>query len=130
MVMPLTVKGGGERVGLTHQLPGADVSQGRSPPSQQNLLTTVHTLHICTAAHHPIGLVTKRLVLQVREILEELADRLEEQHLELNLEKLHEEHVVHALYLLSMLEQASLWKLYMELEVGTSYQHETLRFVV
>ncbi|XP_033607997.1 uncharacterized protein LOC111866074 isoform X3 [Cryptotermes secundus] len=103
MVMPLTMKGGGERVGLTHQLPGADVSQGRSPPSQKNLLTTVI------------------------EILGELADGLDEQHLELNLEKLHEEHVVHALYLLSMLEQASLWKLYLELEVGTSYRHETLR---
>jgi hypothetical protein len=73
---------------------------------------------------------TKRLVLQVTEILKELADGLEEQHLELNLEKLHEERVVHALYLLSMLEQASLRKLYLELEVGTSYQHETLRFVV
>jgi hypothetical protein len=77
-----------------------------------------------------MALVTKILVLQVREILGELADGLEEQHLELSLEKMHEERVVHGLYLLSMLEQASLHKLYLELEVGTSYQHETLRFVV
>jgi hypothetical protein len=77
-----------------------------------------------------MGVVTKRLVLQVREILGELADGLKEQHLELNLEKMHEERVVHGLYLLSMLNQASLHKLYLELEVGTSYQHETLRFVV
>lgn len=59
-----------------------------------------------------------------------MADSLKEQHVELNLEKLHEERVVHGLYLMSMLEHASLHKLYLELEVGTSYQHETLRFVV
>jgi acyl dehydratase len=77
-----------------------------------------------------MGLVTKRLVFQVREILGELVDGLKEQHLELNLEKMHEERVVHGLYLLSMLNQASLHKLYLELKVGTSYQRETLRFVM
>jgi hypothetical protein len=70
------------------------------------------------------------LVLQVTEILGELADSLEWWHLETNLDKVHEEHVVHALYLLSLLELASLHKLYLDLEVGTSYQHETLRFVL
>jgi hypothetical protein len=77
-----------------------------------------------------MGQVTNRYVLQVFGILEELADGLEERHLELNLEKLHEERAVHALYLLSLLEQASLRKLYLEMEYGTSYRHETLRFVM
>jgi hypothetical protein len=45
MVTPLTMKGGSQSVGLTHELPGADVSQGRSPPSQQNLLAMVRTLY-------------------------------------------------------------------------------------
>jgi len=43
---PLPMKGGGERVELVHQMPGADVSQGRSPPIQQDLLTMVLTLHM------------------------------------------------------------------------------------
>jgi len=46
---PLPMKGGGERVELVHQMPGADVSQGRSPPRQQDLLTTVLTLHMHTS---------------------------------------------------------------------------------
>jgi len=66
----------------------------------------------------------------VTEILRELADSLEWWHLETNLDKVHEEHVVHALHLLSLLELDSLHKLFLELEVGTSYQRETLRFVV
>jgi len=43
---PLPMKGGGERVELVHQMPGADVSQGRSPPIQQDLLTMVLMLHM------------------------------------------------------------------------------------
>lgn len=70
------------------------------------------------------------LVLQVAKILGDLGDSLDWQHLETDLSKLHEEHVVHARYLLSLLEHASLQKLYAELEFGTSYRHETLRFVV
>jgi hypothetical protein len=66
----------------------------------------------------------------VAQILGKLGDSLEWQHLETDLKKLHEEHVTHALYFMSLLEQASLQKLYSELEVGTSYKHETLRFVV
>ncbi|KDR09150.1 uncharacterized protein LOC110838941 isoform X2 [Zootermopsis nevadensis] len=103
MVVPLTMKGGGQRVGLTHQVPGADMSQGRSHPSQEDLLITV------------------------AKILGDLADSLEWRHLETDRGMLHEEHVVHALHLLSLLNQASLQKLYSELEFGTSYQHETLR---
>jgi hypothetical protein len=43
---PLPMKGGVERVELVHQMPGADVSQGRSPPIQQDLLTMVLMLHM------------------------------------------------------------------------------------
>jgi hypothetical protein len=46
------------------------------------------------------------------------------------MDKVHEEHVVHALHFLSLLELDSLHKLFLELEVGTSYRHETLRYVV
>jgi hypothetical protein len=46
---PLPMKVGGERVELVHQMPGADVSQGRSPPNQQDLLTMVLMLHMCAS---------------------------------------------------------------------------------
>jgi hypothetical protein len=46
------------------------------------------------------------------------------------LDKVHEEHVLHALHFLSLLELDNLHKLFLELEVGTSYQRETLRFVM
>jgi hypothetical protein len=68
--------------------------------------------------------------LQVTKILEDLGDSLEWRHLETDVEMLHKEHVVHVIHFLSLLEQASLQKLYSELEFGTSYRHETLRFVV
>jgi len=48
--VPLPMKGGDEKVELVHQMPGADVSQGRSPPSQQDLLAMVLMLHM----HAPV----------------------------------------------------------------------------
>jgi hypothetical protein len=56
-----------------------------------------------------------------------MGDSLEWQHLVTDLGMLH---VVHALHLLSLLEQASIQKFYSDLEYGTSYRHETVRFVL
>lgn len=44
--VPLPIKEGNDRVELVHQMPGTDVTQGRSPPSQQELLTMVLMLHM------------------------------------------------------------------------------------
>jgi hypothetical protein len=43
---PLPMREEVERVELVHQMPGADVSQGRSPPSQEDLLTMVLIVYI------------------------------------------------------------------------------------
>ncbi|XP_069680724.1 vitellogenin isoform X2 [Periplaneta americana] len=99
----IAVKGGGVRAGLLYRLPDEDVTQGRSPPSQGDLLDAVN------------------------EILGELGDNLERHDLETNLDKLHEERVAHVLFFLSLLNRTSLRQLYSDLAVGTSYRHETLR---
>ncbi|PSN55285.1 hypothetical protein C0J52_01781 [Blattella germanica] len=69
----ISVKGGGEKVGLRYEMPSADVSQGRSPPSQ------------------------KQLISAVKKMLQELGESLEPPALETNLTKLHEERVAHIL---------------------------------
>jgi hypothetical protein len=56
--LPLTMTGRGQRVELRHQLPGADISQGRSPPNQEDLLTMVRSLQVHVGACHQMGLDT------------------------------------------------------------------------
>jgi hypothetical protein len=58
VAVPITVKGGGQRVGLTHQLPGADMSQGRNSLSQQDLLAMVCGLKVDVAVCYQVGLLT------------------------------------------------------------------------
>lgn len=120
---------------LQHELPEADLTQGRDTPDKSfifksvSLYTYIYLFKFYFFRFLIVITVKSSLILlQISRLLDRLSHRLENPGLDIEIHNLHNTTISVLLYYLDMLDRDDLGKAYNRIS-GTSYKEETIRYL-